>query len=481
MKNSEKIYIFGHHNPDTDSVCGAISLSYLKNKLGYDTEPRVLDNISKETERTPIVIDPDNLGQLPDYYSNVNSELYHYYYNKDLNVINDINLVYCDKHNKVTFAPKTLSLSYNKVNDQISRDVYKKLINDNKYYNIDDNYSNTEYIVGEEMDNITLLDKVKTIKNNYLKNNKFDEELMLKTFENEIVNIYQLLPNGYSVYINNLSNTSVLENYYTPFIIDKYIDNKYFEGKLSYFNNCLLHILNPGAVRVNDTNFTKYDLSMISNYNYNYILNHNLDYTYRYKLLLLEIYYIKYQYNNWFNSIRKKLGNYSVSYSYNNDIIRKLAESNGDKEKYNNIMDINYERTLVNDTNKYSFNSPFFKTYNIFKVYNNILDKWIELIKDNVEDCTDIDDIYDHNLFNSNNYINYFTNIISNIFKDDIYYYTVCYTLDNIIPNKLNNIIADKKVNDCKYNICCLCYNNFIKFSIERFYKVIEKIKSGNK
>ena len=50
MENNEKIYIFGHHNPDTDSVCGAISLSYLKNKLGYDTEPRVLDNISKETD-----------------------------------------------------------------------------------------------------------------------------------------------------------------------------------------------------------------------------------------------------------------------------------------------------------------------------------------------------------------------------------------------------------------------------------------------
>lgn len=433
-------------------------------------------NISKETERVPSVIDPDNLGQLPDYYSNVNSELYHYYYNKDLNAINNINLVYCDKHNKITFVPKTLSLSYNKVNNQISRDVYKKLINDNKYYNIDDNYSNTEYIVGEEMDNITLLNKVNTIKNTYHKNNKFSEELMLETFENEIINIYQLLPNGYSVYINNLSNVSVLENYYTPFIIDKYIDNKYFEGKISYFNNCLLHILNPGAVRVDDINFTKYDLSMISNYNYNYILNHNLDYTYRYKLLLLEIYYIKYQYNNWFNSIKKKLGNYSVSYKYDNDDIRKLAESNGDKEKYNNIMDINYERTLINDTNKYSFNSPFFKTYNIFKVYNNILDKWIELIKDNIEDCTDVDDIYDHNLFNNNDYINYFTNIVSNIFKDDIYYYTICYTLDNIIPNKLNNIVADKKVNDYKYNICCLCYNNFIKFSIERFYKVIEKI-----
>ena len=46
----EKVYIFGHHNPDTDTVCGAISLSYLKNKLGMNTEPRVLDEINKETE-----------------------------------------------------------------------------------------------------------------------------------------------------------------------------------------------------------------------------------------------------------------------------------------------------------------------------------------------------------------------------------------------------------------------------------------------
>jgi inorganic pyrophosphatase/exopolyphosphatase len=29
----DKVYIFGHRKPDTDSVCGAISLSYLKNKL----------------------------------------------------------------------------------------------------------------------------------------------------------------------------------------------------------------------------------------------------------------------------------------------------------------------------------------------------------------------------------------------------------------------------------------------------------------
>lgn len=46
----KKTYIFGHHNPDTDSVCSAISLSYYKNKLGFNTEPRVLDEINKETD-----------------------------------------------------------------------------------------------------------------------------------------------------------------------------------------------------------------------------------------------------------------------------------------------------------------------------------------------------------------------------------------------------------------------------------------------
>ncbi len=45
----DKIYIFGHQNPDTDAVTSAITLSYLKNKQGLNTEPRVLGHISKET------------------------------------------------------------------------------------------------------------------------------------------------------------------------------------------------------------------------------------------------------------------------------------------------------------------------------------------------------------------------------------------------------------------------------------------------
>ena len=45
-----KIYIFGHRNPDTDSVTSAIALSYLKNQLGYNTEPAVLSSINQESK-----------------------------------------------------------------------------------------------------------------------------------------------------------------------------------------------------------------------------------------------------------------------------------------------------------------------------------------------------------------------------------------------------------------------------------------------
>ena len=61
----EKIYIFGHQKPDTDAVTSAITLSYLKNKLGFNTEPRILGEINDETKfvlnyfhvKTPKILD----------------------------------------------------------------------------------------------------------------------------------------------------------------------------------------------------------------------------------------------------------------------------------------------------------------------------------------------------------------------------------------------------------------------------------------
>ena len=42
-------YIFGHTTPDSDSIVGALSLSYLKNKLGEDTIPARQGEINPET------------------------------------------------------------------------------------------------------------------------------------------------------------------------------------------------------------------------------------------------------------------------------------------------------------------------------------------------------------------------------------------------------------------------------------------------
>jgi manganese-dependent inorganic pyrophosphatase len=43
-------YIFGHTSPDSDSIIGAIALSYLKNELGEDCIPTCQGEISAETQ-----------------------------------------------------------------------------------------------------------------------------------------------------------------------------------------------------------------------------------------------------------------------------------------------------------------------------------------------------------------------------------------------------------------------------------------------
>ena len=43
-------YIFGHRNPDTDSICSSIALSYLKNQLGEKTIPRASGQLNNETK-----------------------------------------------------------------------------------------------------------------------------------------------------------------------------------------------------------------------------------------------------------------------------------------------------------------------------------------------------------------------------------------------------------------------------------------------
>lgn len=46
----DTIYIVGHRNPDTDSICSAIAYSELKKKLGHEAVAARLGDINKETE-----------------------------------------------------------------------------------------------------------------------------------------------------------------------------------------------------------------------------------------------------------------------------------------------------------------------------------------------------------------------------------------------------------------------------------------------
>lgn len=48
----EKVYVFGHKKPDTDSVCAAIAMAYLMNQTNkkYEIIPRILGSINNETK-----------------------------------------------------------------------------------------------------------------------------------------------------------------------------------------------------------------------------------------------------------------------------------------------------------------------------------------------------------------------------------------------------------------------------------------------
>ena len=144
-----KVYIFGHQSPDTDAVTSAISLSYLKNKLGIDTEPRVLGHINKETK---YVLDKFGVKE-PKYLNDVKLQLKDLDYHKGLFVDENKSIDYVYKfltEKGVTGTP--VVTDGNKYKGIITiKDIAKKLIS-NDFDKIDSNYSNIlETVSGEEV------------------------------------------------------------------------------------------------------------------------------------------------------------------------------------------------------------------------------------------------------------------------------------------------------------------------------------------
>jgi len=88
-------YIFGHKVPDTDTVCASIALSYLKNKQGIKSEPRVLGSINKESK---FVLDYFGFKE-PEFLNDVKVQIKNMHYNKDAMV---------EEHESIYHAYKTI-------------------------------------------------------------------------------------------------------------------------------------------------------------------------------------------------------------------------------------------------------------------------------------------------------------------------------------------------------------------------------------
>lgn len=50
MEKNDKIFVFGHKNPDTDSICSSVVMANLRSKLGENVEAVRLGELNKETE-----------------------------------------------------------------------------------------------------------------------------------------------------------------------------------------------------------------------------------------------------------------------------------------------------------------------------------------------------------------------------------------------------------------------------------------------
>ena len=135
----EKIYVFGHQNPDTDAVTSAIALAYLKSKLGLNAEARVLGHISKETK---FALNYFNQKE-PKYLNDVKLQLKDIEYHKGLyideneSIVNVYNFL---NKNKVTGTP--IVYDKNKYRGIVTiQDITKELIKGD-FENLDASYNN---------------------------------------------------------------------------------------------------------------------------------------------------------------------------------------------------------------------------------------------------------------------------------------------------------------------------------------------------
>ena len=295
----EKIYIFGHQKPDTDSVCASISLSYLKNQLGLNTEPRVLGPINNESR---YVLDYFGIKE-PRYLNDVRVQVKNMHYNKNVMInekssINDVfalmqkervtAVAVVDEHKKLKGLATLKDIAKNLINGEkeelnTNLENIKKALNGKIILNFDEeiqgrilvgSYQSSTFseidltsddilIVGDRYKvlNYAIDSKVKLLI--LVGNYNLDDELLKKAKENKIsiikteLDTYHtvsniLLANNIETVIGNKSSITVLDSDYRSQLQE--IINKYGHTNYAVVNKnekCL------GVISVN--NVSQYD------------------------------------------------------------------------------------------------------------------------------------------------------------------------------------------------------------------------------
>lgn len=145
----EKVYVFGHKKPDTDSVTSAIVLSYLKNQIGMNTEPRVLGELNNESK---FVLDYFKIKE-PEILNNVKLQIKDLTYHTDLNFYETDSIYNAFKFmndNKVSVIP-VIDNNDKFVGIISMKDITKNFLSD-EYNKIDCSYDNLlKTIEGKEV------------------------------------------------------------------------------------------------------------------------------------------------------------------------------------------------------------------------------------------------------------------------------------------------------------------------------------------
>ena len=137
--NNKIIYIFGHKNPDTDSVSASISLSYLKNKLGYNTKPCILSSINPETKFAL-----DYFGfKVPYHLNDVRLQIRDVSYHRNCYIDKNLSIKDAfDYMNKYSLTGISLVENKNKYYGYVSlKEIAREVINGD-YHKIETSYGN---------------------------------------------------------------------------------------------------------------------------------------------------------------------------------------------------------------------------------------------------------------------------------------------------------------------------------------------------